>query len=181
MTSTKNRLSRRQIILDAWKRIDRDSAGAEELKVIQQELRKFLGTGGVESPASLARVLADEGIKLRHPEVLQADSIWRERRLYELFGPRELQFETIAFGMESLVKIEELYEELETEDDQEGIKNLLELVRELKTDLNQSHSEIAVEIVEWLTVWLQNPAIFRDWLSLRVNSPAFLKKFPNVR
>jgi len=173
-------VSRRQIILDAWKRTGLDSAGDEELKIIQQELRKFLGPGGVESPASLARVLADEGIKLRHPEVLESDSNWRERRLYELFGPGELQFETIALAMESAVKIEELFEDLEAEDDQEGIKSLLALVREIKVDLKQRHSELAVEIVEWLTVWLQNPAIFKDWLSLRVNSPPFLKKFPNV-
>jgi hypothetical protein len=180
MTFTRNRLSRRQIILDTWKRIGLDSAGAEEFKVIQQELRKSLGPGGVESPASLARVLADEGIKLRHPEVLESDSNWRERRLYELFGPGELQFETIAFAMESAAKIEDLFEELEAEDDQEGIKNLVALVRELKVDLKQRPSEIADEIVEWLTVWLQNPGIFKDWLSLRVNSPVFLKTFPNV-
>jgi hypothetical protein len=84
-------------------------------------------------------------------------------------------------AMESAVKIEDLYEELEAEDDQEGIKDLLVLVRELKADLNQRHSESALEIVEWLTVLLQNPAIFKDWLSLRVSSPPFLKKFPNVR
>jgi hypothetical protein len=33
------------------------------------------------------------------------------------------------------------------------------------------------EIVEWFTIWLQNPAIFENWVSLRQNSPDFQERF----
>jgi hypothetical protein len=33
------------------------------------------------------------------------------------------------------------------------------------------------EIFEWLTVWLQSPELFSDWLDLRRHSPEFRAKF----
>jgi hypothetical protein len=36
---------------------------------------------------------------------------------------------------------------------------------------------IAIEIAHWLTVWLQNPAIFADWLALRRESEEFRERF----
>ena len=33
----------------------------------------------------------------------------------------------------------------------------------------------AREIAQWLTVWLQSPDIFEDWLSLRQRSPEFIQ------
>jgi hypothetical protein len=34
------------------------------------------------------------------------------------------------------------------------------------------------EISEWLSVWLQSPELFSDWLDLRRRSPEYKKKFP---
>ena len=34
----------------------------------------------------------------------------------------------------------------------------------------------AGEIVQWLTIWMQDPAIFEDWLSLRQRSADFVEK-----
>jgi hypothetical protein len=168
-------MTKREVILQTWNEGGSESAGAPELKNIQQSIKKKFGT--LESPASIARVLADEGIKLRHPEVLEFDSAWRERRLYELFGPGELEFETIEPAIESITRIDDLHLLFQSEGDDEGIKGVVELVRELKADLATRQNNVAREVSQWLTVWLQNPQIFGDWLSLRRNSPEFLKEF----
>jgi len=34
------------------------------------------------------------------------------------------------------------------------------------------------EIAEWLKVWLQTPALFKDWLELRRRSDEFRRRFP---
>jgi len=36
---------------------------------------------------------------------------------------------------------------------------------------------IAAEVAQWLTVWLQNPQIFTDWLALRRESAEFRERF----
>ncbi|HEY3579968.1 MAG TPA: hypothetical protein VGK82_05470, partial [Pyrinomonadaceae bacterium] len=36
---------------------------------------------------------------------------------------------------------------------------------------------IAMEVAHWLTVWLQNPTIFVDWLALRRESAEFRERF----
>ena len=33
------------------------------------------------------------------------------------------------------------------------------------------------EILEWITVWMQTPALFADWVELRRRSPDFRKQF----
>jgi hypothetical protein len=38
--------------------------------------------------------------------------------------------------------------------------------------------ERAREISQWLTVWLQSPQLFADWLDLRLRSAEFRDKFP---
>src|SRR5438093_11722625 len=101
MTSKKKRLTKQDLILGVWTKSGSESAGAYELGLIQQALEQQFGRGAVESPASLARILADAGIPLRHSEVLEVDTSWRERHLHELFGPGELSFGTIDAAVQS--------------------------------------------------------------------------------
>ena len=161
----------------AWYKTGSQSCGASELASIQETLEKVFGLGGVESPASLARTLADAGVSLRHPEVLQADSLWREGRLHDLFAPGELDFNSLTKASSSLEKIEDLRLELISKQGESGVKRLRQFVNEIRQDLEAQRSELSLEIVHWLQVWLQNPLIFRDWLSLRRDSPDFRSKF----
>ena len=175
MSAPRNRQSKRQVILESWAKCDAQSAGAVELKNIQKSLKETLAT--VDSPASIARVLADEGIRLRHPEVLDFDAAWREQKIHELFGPGELEFETFEDAVESVNRIDDLFLLFESEGDSEGSKAVVELVRELKRDFVTRKGSLAREVTQWLTVWLQNPQIFSDWLSLRRRSPEFNREF----
>jgi len=54
-------LTKRQFILQVWRKMGTDLVGGIELQRINEELVKKFGPGGAESPAALARVLADEG------------------------------------------------------------------------------------------------------------------------
>jgi hypothetical protein len=148
-------MNKQQLIVECWKQMCKDSAGASELAAIQEAIAEHFGSGQILSPASIARTLADEGVRLRHPEVLEADRRWREQQ--QTFTSEELNPETLVF-----------IERLERGDfAQESVR---ETVRQLKTELqvlaSRGHKP-ASEYVQWLTVWLQNPAIFSDWVALR--------------
>jgi len=175
----KNPATRREVILEVWAELGSQSLGAYELDAIQQALANRFGRGGVESPASLARVLADHGATLRHPEILDFDSAWRKRHLFELFGRGDLDFQNLRSAVEAVGRIEGLRAQFKAESDVDGLHDLVGQVREIKVELVGRRDPDGKEIAQWLTVWLQNPDIFGDWLSLRLDSPDFKKAFPS--
>ncbi|HJX92319.1 MAG TPA: hypothetical protein VJ372_17595 [Pyrinomonadaceae bacterium] len=164
-------------MLEAWRRTGSQSLGAAELASIQESLRSVFGQSSIKSPASLARALADSGVPLRHPEVLQADTVWREANVYEFFGPGDLDFTSLELALASVTKIEDLRIQIATEGDETGVKRLTQHIQELRRELDSKEGELVREVVQWLKVWLQNPVVFRDWLSLRQKSADFLQKF----
>jgi hypothetical protein len=164
-------------MFEAWRRTGSQSLGAAELASIQESLRIVFGQSSIESPASLARALADSGVPLRHPEVLQADTVWREANVYEFFGPGDLDFTSLELALASVTKIEDLRIQIGAEGDETGVKRLTQHIQELRRELDSKEGELVREVVQWLKIWLQNPVIFRDWLSLRQKSADFLQKF----
>ena len=168
--------AREQLILDIWAGVDNESAGADELALIQEKLLAESNIPVPESPASIARTLADHGVRLRHPEILEADLRWRQTREIALFAPEELTFPTIETAAAWMEKLSAL----------EPRPDVRTLVLQVKTELgliatskqvSTYEKEIAAEVAEWLTVWLQNPPIFSDWLALRRQSPEFSTRF----
>jgi hypothetical protein len=168
--------AKEQLILDIWAGVGDESAGAAELELIQEKLLEQSNTQVRESPASIARTLADHGVRLRHPEILEADLRWRESQEIALFAPEELNFTTIESAAAWVEKLSAL----------EPRPELRSLVLQVKTELglvatskqvSVREKRIATEIAEWLAVWLQNPPIFSDWLALRRHSPDFLQRF----
>ena len=168
------------LILETWESLNRSSAGADELLLIQQTLEKELGRDGVESPASIARTLADEGVPLSHPGVLEADSAWREGRINRLFRPEEFSWDSIEEALRSIAKLESLRQQLVSEGDEVGARSLAEYARELRSRLSRSSANssiLAAEVVQWLAIWLQTPDILTNWLALRRKSQDFARKF----
>jgi hypothetical protein len=51
--------TKRDLIIEVWEALDCESVGTDELEQIQQVLRQRFGAGAVESPAAIARVVAD--------------------------------------------------------------------------------------------------------------------------
>jgi hypothetical protein len=69
---------------------------------------------------------------------------------------------------------------------QEELRRLQEFALKTKQDLQlEARSRVvdakrrleAGEIIQWLTIWMLDPAIFEDWLSLRRRSAEFVEKF----
>jgi hypothetical protein len=176
--------TKHDLIIEVWEALDCESVGARELEQIQKVIRQKFGAGSSDSPASIARTLADEGAVLRHPEVLSLDTEWRERELSALVPPDELNFSGLAEASASIKKLETLRRKFEQNSEQEQLGRLREMTLKFKQDaLGMARSKTverqkrleASEIVQWLTVWLQSPDIFEDWLSLRQRSPEFIQ------
>ena len=71
-------LTKNDFVVSVWEALDCESVGSRELEQIQREVAGRFGDAPTDSPAAIARMLADEGACLRHPEVLECDSQWRE-------------------------------------------------------------------------------------------------------
>ena len=163
---------KKQVIIELWRETGKQSAGAPELELIQHGLSERLGVA--ESPASIARTLADQGVLLRHPEIMDADLRWRQEQA--LFSPEELNFGTIDGATALIEKIERLRREISGEDGK--LDELRRSVLRLKSELElMKNWPVAQELAQWLTVWLQNPALFEEWLALRRATAEFHERF----
>ncbi|MFN2516393.1 MAG: hypothetical protein ABR556_09270 [Pyrinomonadaceae bacterium] len=180
-----NSRTRHDLIIEVWEDLDCESVGARELEQIQQALRERFGDGALESPASIARTVADEGAVLRHPEVFNYDSRWRERNLTGQ-SLNELNFSSLSEALESFSKIEDMRRELHTNGDNKGVEQLRLAIASARKDclliarskiIAESQRLQAKEVSKWLMVWLQTPELFSDWLDLRRRSPEFRKSF----
>jgi hypothetical protein len=181
-----NSRTRDELIIEVWEALDCESVGALELEQIQQALTEKFGEGALESPASIARTVADEGAILRHPEVFECDLRWREKLLAET-SSGDLSFDSLVSALESFAKLEKKRLELKRRGDGKGAERLTEFVNGARKDsqlrarskiIDKAERKQATEISQWLTVWLQAPELFPDWLDLRRRSSEFRKRFP---
>ena len=178
--------TRHDLIIEVWEDLDCESVGARELEQIQEVLLEKFGEGALDSPASIARTVADEGAVLRHPEVFDYDTKWRERLISGVVPLESLSFSNLPEASESITKIEFWRRRLADDGKQGELRQLQEFALKTKQDLHLvARSRVvdtkrrieAEEIVQWLTIWMLDPAIFEDWLSLRKRSAEFVEKF----
>ena len=155
--------TRELLIIDAWKPLDKEVVGAAELESIRETIVERFGADA--SPASIARALADHGVPLGHPEILQADVRWREGNLF--FTPEDLTLETLEDATALMDKLESL----------EPGEQLYQQVRQLKSELELVPTWLGQEVAQWLTIWLQTPEIFGEWLELRRSTAEFRERF----
>ena len=166
------------LIIDVWKPLDKEVVGAAELELVRETIVQRFGMN--VSPASIARALADHGVRLGHPEILGADVRWREHNT--LLTPEDLSVGTLEAATALIEKIERLRQRFEHEDMM--LEHLLHEVRRIKSELELMASSekggikhLAAELAQWLTVWLQNPQIFPEWLALRRATAEFQQRF----
>jgi hypothetical protein len=180
--------TRQDLIIEVWEYLDCESVGSRELEQIQQALQEQFGEGAStsSSPASIARTVADEGARLRHPEVFECDRRWREEGLKKWALLGTLDFSDLSSAFASAVKLEEKRLQLQVDSADAALKNLREVVASIRKDLllkarskiiDEKQKSQLKEVSHWLTVWLQSPELFSDWLDLRRRSPEFQKRF----
>jgi hypothetical protein len=178
--------TKRDLIIEVWERLDCESVGARELEAIVEVVRDRFGEGAVESPAALARLLADEGAELRHAEVLEMDARWRTADPYEAMFRNVLKFSTFEEAAASIKRLDNLRKQFQRKGDREGLRRVRETVLKGKqraqmiarnASVNERKRAEKAEIAEWFTVWLNQPEIFPDWLALRQRAPEFRARF----
>ena len=185
--------TKRALMIEAWEGLGRTMVGESELREIQRIVRSQFGPGADESPAAIARVLADEGAELRHPEVIEFDARWREAKIEKDGGQLKGLDELLAGKPLRLRKAEALIKKLERlrqRGENAGDHSAAKQARSMAISGRQTAELLAkdkklndlqraeqTEIAEWLKVWIQTPILFADWLELRRRSPDFQKKF----
>ena len=193
MGDQKQPCSKQEFIVAEWLRLGGHAIGRKELRAIQRALREEFGEGAIESPARIARVLADEGAELRHPEVIEFDAKWREEKIEKetsKFRRLERFLDTKPARLheaESLIKkLEQARQDSERNEDELDVRRLRDIAINARqaaeliasdSTLNQTQRDEQAEVAQWLAVWLQTPTLFDDWLDLRRRSPDFRKKF----
>ena len=182
----------RESIVKLWLELGRPPVDGQFLENVQRQLAKSSEDPAI-SPAEVARLLADEGADLRHPEIIESDVRWRE----PLVNNRMDKFaavEPLSSGARLNIqdagvlinKMEKIRQEFERDDDETGLDELRTLAadarqraeamgksRKLDEKVRSEQSEIA----EWLKVWLQTPMLFENWMELRQRSLEFQEKF----
>lgn len=174
------------LMIEVWEHLDCESVGAAELETIESVVRERFGEGAVESPAIVARLLADEGAELRHAEVLELDTRYRSADPYEPMFRNVLKFATFAQAAASIKNLENLRREFARKKDQEGLRRVRETALKGKQraqmisrngNVDEKKRAEKGEIAEWFTVWLQQPEVFNDWLELRQRSKEYRERF----
>jgi hypothetical protein len=131
-------------------------------------------------------MLADEGALLRHPEVLDCDTRWRQQLSLESLFPEQPSFSTLAQAADTIEKFDAVRKKFEEMGDEVGRVRLRELALKFKRELqlltdsktaDEKKRLDAREMVQWLNIWLQNADIFPEWLSLRRRSPEFIAQY----
>ena len=185
---------RREKVVDLWRSLGEPNVGEDELRRIQKAVGKeFAAAAGVMSPATIARILADEGAELRHPEIIEFDARWREAKIENEVKWRDsissLAAET-ALSLkqaESLIKrLEKLRQRFDRTGNEQSSRQLRTLAiegrqaaisRAKDRSLGEAVRLEQSEIGGWLRIWLQTPTLFEQWLELRKSSADFQKDF----
>ena len=175
------------LIIEKWEELDCESVGAMELLAIEEAVRERFGPRAVDSPMITARLLADEGAELRHSEIMalyldRAEEIPpHDAALRNLFDLSDLDR-----AERSLNKAENLRRQLQKENDKDGLRLLREEAIEAKSavqkqgknkNLSDDARSVHAEAAEWITLWLQSPELFENWVKLRRASQNFKAAF----
>jgi hypothetical protein len=184
MYASKNKTD---LIIEVWEKLDCESVGAKEIIAIESAVREQFGEQAIDSPMITARLLADEGAELRHSEImaLYLDRAEKPpphdaalRNLFDVSGLDRLE--------SSLRNAENLRKKLLKDNDNNGLRLLRNKAIDTKTasvktskDKRLSETERAIqgEAAEWITLWLQSPELFANWVKLRRSSKEFNTRF----
>jgi hypothetical protein len=174
------------LIIEVWEKLDCENVGAVEIEAIEIAVGERFGRGAVDSPMVIARLLADEGAELRHSEIMELYVKRHARSPYDAMFFNIMKLADLGQAHGTIRNLENLRKKLAGENDKEGLRRLREKALKGKSNAlemaadprlaNTARLENA-EIAEWLTIWLQSPEIFDNWVTLRQNSNDFIEKF----
>jgi hypothetical protein len=192
-TGGREQATQRDLMIAAWDHLGRVAIGEAELAEIHRSVSDLLSPYAEVSPVAIARVLADEGAELRHPEIIEFDARWREARI-EKESNKFKGLERLVSGNPLRLKqagtimtrLETRRKSFEKSADQTALRKLRGMVIEARNaaelvakdrSMDPNLRREQAEIAQWLGVWIQTPILFDDWLELRRRSPQFREVF----
>lgn len=173
-------------MIEVWEKLDCESVGAAEIKAIETVVEDRFGKAAVDSPMKIARLLADEGAVLRHSEVMELFVERNKTTAYDAVVWNIFDLTDLPRALTTIRKLENARRKFASENDNDGIRMLREAAigerRELTKKIegrkeNDVTTAVSVEIDNWLSVWLQTPEVFNDWVELRQRSEDYKRKF----
>lgn len=177
------------LIIEVWEKLDCENIGATEIEAIEIAVEEHFGKGAVDSPMIIARLLADEGAELRHSEIMELFVKRHAKSPYDAMFYNILKLADLAQTAGTIRNLENLRKKLHSEKDKEGMRLLKEIsirgkirAQEIGGDprLTEAARAESAEIAAWLTLWLQSPELFENWVALRQNSRDFIETFGNA-
>jgi hypothetical protein len=178
--------TKNDLIIEVWEKLDCENVGAKEVIAIENAVQKQFGDSAVDSPMVIARLLADEGAELRHSEIMKLFVERNQETEYDAIFRNILKFDSFEQALSTIRNIENVRKKFLEDGDIAGLrlvrettlrgkKNLLSAAGNMRfpVEIKQKNTEIA----EWLTIWLQSPEVFENWIALRIQSTEFIKKF----
>jgi hypothetical protein len=174
------------LMIEVWEKLDCENVGAMEIEAIEIAVEEHFGKGAVDSPMIIARLLADEGAELRHSEIMELFVKRHAKSPYDAMFYNILKMADLAQTAGTIRNLENLRKKLHSENDKEGLRLLKEIsirgktrAQEMAVDPRLAEAARAenAEIAAWLTLWLQSPELFENWVALRQNSADFKEKF----
>ena len=187
--STWESRNKTDLMIEVWEKLDCETVGAGEIEAVETVVRDVFGESAVDSPMVIARLLADEGAELRHSEIMQLYLEHASDRPYEAALLNILDTTDLQTTLRSIRQMENLRRKLEGDDDREGLRLLRRMAVDEKErqrvvagkpKLESTRRENAAETAEWLTLWLQSPEVFENWVALRRRSADFVGKFGEI-
>lgn len=178
--------TKNDLIIEVWEALDCESVGAKEIIAVENAVREQFGNSAVDLPMKIARLLADEGAELRHPEILELDVERRTESPYAPMFRNILKFSDFKQTLASIRHLENLRQKFKREADKEGLRMVYDTAQKGKSraqmisrneKVEARKREEKAEIAEWFTIWLQTPEIFESWVELRQNSKDFIERF----
>jgi hypothetical protein len=174
------------LIIEVWEKLDCESVGEAELKAIETVVRECYGENAADPPIVVARLLADEGAALRHPEIFEMDVRRRLNSPYDAMFRNLLRLTSLEEVERSLRHLENLRKKFKVDSDAEGLRLIKETALGAKEEAKRRSAEAVEgsddsrrfrEAAEWITIWLQSPEIFESWVGARRTSASFREEF----
>ncbi len=182
--------TKNELIIEVWEKLDCENVGAVEIEAIETAVAAEYGQAAVDSPMIIARLLADEGAELRHAEIMQLFVERASDRPYDAAFRNLMDLTSLRGALRSIRELNNLRQKYAAENDRDGVRlarqTALDAKQRLRDEIDDPRTDglrrrMSIEISEWLSVWLQTPNIFNDWIELRQRSAEFRETFGHIQ
>ncbi|MEK7831436.1 MAG: hypothetical protein AAB401_10150 [Acidobacteriota bacterium] len=177
------RPTKQEMVLEIYDREAMGEVTAREIAVINQALIAEYGEGGAMQPAEIARILNLEELPVRFDQIFRMDSPTEK---YESLFRGLTDCGTLGEAEAKLQRIDELYVKFQQAGDRTGARFARSAALQLKQQtaalsrspkLTEHQRDEMGEITQWVTIWLQTPGVFAQWLELRKATAAYKSLF----